>query len=54
MIGNASLSGAVELLLNTDRLQDLARIAASARHVPLGGNPWFNEAYMEEMLFPER
>ncbi len=54
VIGNASLSGAVELLLNTDRLQDLSRIAASARHVPLGGNPWFNEAYMEEMLFPER
>ncbi len=53
VIGNASLTGATELLLNTARMPDLDRIAHSARHVELGGNPWFNEAYMEEMLFPE-
>ncbi|MDD4081491.1 MAG: ASKHA domain-containing protein [Eubacteriales bacterium] len=53
VIGNAALAGATELLLDTKKLTDVALIAASARHVPLGGNPWFNEAYMEEMLFPE-
>ncbi len=53
VIGNASLAGAAELLLDTGKLEELARIAGRARHVPLGGNPLFNEAYMEEMLFPE-
>jgi len=53
VIGNASLAGAAELLLDRGKLKDTALIASRARHVPLGGNPWFNEAYMEEMLFPE-
>ena len=53
VIGNAALSGAAELLLDTSRLAALSQIAARSRHVSLGGNPWFNEAYMEEMLFPE-
>ena len=53
VIGNASLTGAAELLLDTEKLEDLSRIARRSRHVSLGGNPWFNEAYMEEMLFPE-
>jgi len=53
VIGNAALAGAVELLLDKEKLQDIARLAQLARHIPLGGNSWFNEAYMEEMLFPE-
>jgi uncharacterized 2Fe-2S/4Fe-4S cluster protein (DUF4445 family) len=53
VIGNAALSGAAKLLLNTDNLSALSRIAAGAEHVPLGGNPWFNEAYMEEMMFSD-
>ncbi|NLD51747.1 MAG: DUF4445 domain-containing protein [Clostridiales bacterium] len=52
VIGNASLTGAAELLLNTERMEDLHQIVQCARHAELGGNPWFNEAYMEEMLFP--
>lgn len=53
VIGNAALTGAASLLLDTDKLTALSQIAARSRHVSLGGNPWFNEAYMEEMLFPE-
>ncbi len=52
VIGNASLTGAARLLLDTHQLDALTRIAQRSRHVSLGGNPWFNEAYMEEMLFP--
>lgn len=53
VIGNAALSGATRLLLNTDELAVLSPIVATARHVSLGGNPWFNDTYIEEMLFPD-
>ncbi len=53
VIGNASLTGASSLLLNADRLDDLAALAQRSIHVELGGNPLFNEYYMDEMMFPE-
>jgi len=53
VLGNAALSGAASLLLNTNGLDASRAIAARARHVSLGGNPKFNEHYMEQMLFPE-
>ncbi len=52
VIGNASLAGAALLLLDERRVQEARAIAAAASHVSLGGNPRFNERYMEEMLFP--
>ena len=51
VIGNAALSGAIRLLLHTPSIDDAQRIAASAVHVNLGGNPKFNERYMEKMFF---
>lgn len=53
VIGNAALTGAAQLLLDQDRLTEIRAIAASARHVNLGGNPVFNEHYMDQMFFPE-
>lgn len=53
VIGNASLSGSVRLLLNRDSLQQAEEIAKKSSHVNLGGNPRFNENYMEQMFFPE-
>ncbi len=50
--GNAALAGAGLLLLDERRVADANRIAAASKHVSLGGNPRFNEHYMEQMLFP--
>ena len=53
VIGNASLSGCVRLLLNKDSISSAETIANAAVHLNLGGNPNFNEHYMEQMFFPE-
>ena len=53
VLGNAALAGAAQLLLNRDTLRDVREIARRARHVNLGGNPRFNEHYMDQMFFPE-
>ena len=50
-IGNAALAGAALTLLDRETHPVLARIASSAKHVNLGGNPRFNERYVERMLF---
>ena len=36
-----------------DDLETVRRIAGASRHVNLGGNPSFNEHYMDQMFFPE-
>lgn len=51
ILGNAALAGAGELLLNRDRLETARAIAGNAIHLDLGGNPQFNENYIEQMLF---
>lgn len=51
VIGNAALDGAARLLLDTDALDAVRAIAARARHIPLSGDPDFNDAYIEHMLF---
>ena len=51
VIGNASLTGALQMLLDTQALEFSRTIAANAQHISLGGNPRFNENYMEQMLF---
>ena len=53
VLGNAALSGAAALLLDTGCQTRAAEIVRLARHVNLGGNPRFNEHYMEQMFFPE-
>lgn len=53
ILGNASLSGAAQALMSTDKRVRLDKIASSSQHINLGGNPKFNENYIEEMLFPE-
>ncbi len=50
-IGNASLEGASRLLLSREEGEKARGIAARSRHVALGGNPMFNERYIENMMF---
>ena len=52
-IGNASLAGASRLLLDQNTMRAALEIAAKSQHVNLGGNPKFNEHYIDQMLFPE-
>ncbi len=51
ILGNAALTGAARLLLDRGARKQAGEIAGSARHVTLGGNPRFNENYMERMMF---
>lgn len=53
ILGNAALSGAARVLLNVKEQAELRKIAALASHVNLGGNPRFNEKYIEQMMFGE-
>ncbi|MBP3627135.1 MAG: DUF4445 domain-containing protein [Clostridia bacterium] len=53
ILGNAALSGAIRVLLCPEERQKLEGIAELSEHINLGGNPKFNENYIEEMLFPE-
>lgn len=51
VLGNASLTGAEMLLLNTEFIQITQDIAQGAVTVPLGGSAAFAEYYMESMMF---
>ena len=53
VMGNGALSGAVQLLLDYDGRFRAQGLAASARQLNLGGNPRFNENYIDQMFFPE-
>ena len=53
VLGNAALTGAARLLLNRKEQDHIREITRFARHVDLGGNPGFNQHYMERILFPE-
>lgn len=53
VLGNAALDGTVMTLLQGESQTELRRIATCAKHVDLGGNPLFNEQYVENMFFPE-
>lgn len=52
VIGNGSLSGAKEILLDENMKKRSAEIASNSVHVDLGGNPMFNDSYVEHMFFP--
>lgn len=51
IIGNAALAGTVEQLLHTPSVTRAQEIAGASVHVNLGGNPKFNERYMDRMFF---
>ena len=53
ILGNAALTGAVQLLLHPQKREEVRKIAKTAQLVHLGGNPIFNEKYIENLLFPE-
>lgn len=52
ILGNAALAGAAQLLLAQETVSQVRQIAAMSKHWNLGGNPRFNEHYMNAMLFP--
>jgi len=52
-VGNAALEGAGILLCDPSAHETEKQIAALSTHVNLGGNPLFNDYYMESMLFGE-
>ncbi len=51
VIGNAALHGAEMILLSEEKKEESRRIAAISRHVDLGGDPVFNEQFIECMDF---
>ena len=51
VLGNASLAGTAEMLLNQNLQRKANEIAGKAKHINLGGNKLFNELYIEKMLF---
>ena len=53
VLGNAALSGAALLLLDCSARSKAEQLAKAAHQLNLGGNPKFNENYIEQMFFPE-
>jgi len=53
VIGNAALSGTVSMLLDKNNITTAREIAKNSVHVNLGGNPLFNNNYIEHIMFPE-
>ena len=51
VIGNAALEGAVMLLLNGDYRGICRKYADAAKKIELSDDPFFSEAYVEEMMF---
>ena len=51
-VGNASLTGASALLLDTRLRRKAAQIASSAKIVQLGGDPGFERRFFAAMAFP--
>lgn len=53
-VGNASLAGAGQALLEIGSRETLHRIRASCRYLELSADPSFNDTFVEELNFPER
>ena len=53
ILGNAALRGAEEMLLKPSSVREAEAIASRSKHVDLGGNPLFNDLFVENMLFQE-
>ncbi len=53
-IGNAAGMGARRALLTADGCDRLRALAARAEYIELSGDKFFEERYVEQMLFPEQ
>ena len=53
VLGNAALAGALALLCDSRFVDEATRIAENAKAVSLGGSAYFNNAFAEQMFFPE-
>lgn len=53
VLGNAALTGAAQLLLDRTQIPVCRKLVANATHLNLGGNPAFNQNYIEQMFFPD-
>ena len=51
VIGNAALAGAAKLLLHPENTKELRTLIVDAAHFELGGDPTFNELYIDHMYF---
>ncbi len=51
ILGNGALSGAIKLLFDRNSMEKAEKIAKNAQHIQLGGNPDFNSAFIENMMF---
>ena len=51
VIGNAALTGAEMMLLDRGVIRQSLALVEKSEHVNLGGNPDFNENYMDNMMF---
>ena len=51
VLGNAALRGAEEMLLDPGKIREAEAVAGRSKHVDLGGNPLFNQLFVEQMLF---
>lgn len=51
VLGNASLTGATELIFDTNKIDLLKTLAENSQHISIGGDPLFNENYIEQMMF---
>ena len=52
VIGNAALAGAAQVLLDQRKFEQVRQIAKVSSHKNLGGDPLFNECYVDQMFFP--
>ncbi len=52
VIGNGAGKGAVMALTSRKHLEALDRISGNARYIELSSSPMFQQAYIEEMVFP--
>ena len=53
VLGNAALTGAAMLLLDSDRIETAEKLAAAVEHVELAADPDFMDRYVAGMEFPE-
>ncbi len=51
VLGNASLTGATELIFDVNKISLLQKLADNSQHISIGGDPLFNENYIEQMMF---
>ena len=52
-VGNAAGEGAVSAVLSKAAREDLALCQAEMKYIELSSSPEFNDAYIEEMFFPD-